>query len=790
MGNCGSLKDPPPNPDCVDLSHFELLKVVGKGGFGKVNAITQLDSQELLALKRIEKYRVIKSKTHLHMVWTERQIMSIVTSPFLCHLRYAFESDTELFLVMPFLQGGDLRFHLKERGRMSENTARFYGAQIILGLQELHRLHIVYRDLKPENVLLDDEGHIKVTDFGTPHTRAPHHRTTLTLHTTPSCYRVLTSLPPSPLPLRLCAGLACLLKEEDKRRTRGQAGTRGYMAPETMALQGYGLSVDYFSLGVMLYELLHGARPWKTIDANMAMMAMEGELDPLAAARTTSPTNPTTGPPPHPSTHPDDDEDDPDRPEEVRFSSRLSPDARSLLLGLLEFKPSHRLGAKRGWEEVKAHTFFAPIDWAAMQAKAIPPPFLPDLTHANCTPDADLADQLLDKKPKRIREEEQKVFEGWAWNTRISKDGGGGGGGGGGEGGGGGGGRGGIEGEGEAGEGGERKEGGEERDARDGDRGGEKSTVSTARTGAGDGADGDDPPASQVSAIVPNEAAVSSVANSSATRMPLLSPVASNSLFPSSTPASPPPEPTLHADGGGGGDGDEPTPIALPVAPLSPPSHTRVTPPPHLISPTGVVPLPMSLSLPSSSRPSLTGTGSSLLPSSATHRKSISTGALSLHAGEEGGGGRGGWRGWSGWGGDGEEEVDAEEEGAQADGQQPGGSGAHEEQLHTRSLPRSVAPHTKHHTITSICSPHTPSSDQPHTTRARLTARRPCSPTSLSLQLLPLSHPVHSTPSAAILSSHLPTLSLQPSTIIHHSLYIVGCPPVTDRISALTYLLS
>ena len=151
MGTCASVQDPPPNPDYVDLTHFELLKVVGKGGFGKVNAISHLHTHSLYALKRIEKYRVLKSKSHLHMVWTERKIMSIVQSPFLCALTWAFESDTELFLVMPFLQGGDLRFHLKERGRMSESHARFYTAQIVLGLQELHAKQIVYRDLKPES---------------------------------------------------------------------------------------------------------------------------------------------------------------------------------------------------------------------------------------------------------------------------------------------------------------------------------------------------------------------------------------------------------------------------------------------------------------------------------------------------------------------------------------------------------------------------------------------------------------------------------------------------------------
>ncbi len=187
------------------------------------------------------------------------------------------------------------------------------------------------------------------------------------------------------------------------------------MAPETMTLTGYGLSVDYFSLGVMIFELLHGTRPWKAIDANMAMLAIDGEVDPLAAVKRTS--DPSATPP-----HKEEEEDEGSEVDEIRFSSRLSPEAKSLLIGLLEFKPHHRLGSKRGWEEVKAHPFFHAIDWQAMQAKAIKPPFQPDLTHANCTPDADLADQLLDKTPKKIKDEEQKVFDGWSWNTKISHE--------------------------------------------------------------------------------------------------------------------------------------------------------------------------------------------------------------------------------------------------------------------------------------------------------------------------------------------------------------------------------
>src|SRR5438270_774612 len=115
---CGDSHDATPNPLEVDLTHFELLRVVGKGGFGKVNAVTRRGTDELYALKRIEKSVVLQSQAHLTNVWIERKIMSACHSNFLCHLIWAFQSPTELFLVMPFMQGGDLRYHLNSRGVM------------------------------------------------------------------------------------------------------------------------------------------------------------------------------------------------------------------------------------------------------------------------------------------------------------------------------------------------------------------------------------------------------------------------------------------------------------------------------------------------------------------------------------------------------------------------------------------------------------------------------------------------------------------------------------------------
>ncbi len=160
------------NPAAIDLSHFEVLKVIGEGGFGKVNAIRYYDNSLIYALKRLEKYSILKTGKHLiEMVWLEHTTLGkLSNSNFCLGLSYAFQSATELFLVMPYMQGGDLHYHLNTRGRMEINTAKFYAAQILLGIEELHNNNILYRDLKPQNILLDDKGNCKLSDFGLAYT--------------------------------------------------------------------------------------------------------------------------------------------------------------------------------------------------------------------------------------------------------------------------------------------------------------------------------------------------------------------------------------------------------------------------------------------------------------------------------------------------------------------------------------------------------------------------------------------------------------------------------------------
>jgi serine/threonine protein kinase len=204
MGACASSQSGP-NPDKIDLSHFKLLKVVGKGAFGKVNAVVNKNDTKqanLLAMKRLQKDGILRNKIYLEMVWIERKVMALCReSSFLTPLCHSFQNEEELFLVMPFLRGGDLRFYLEENGKMAIEQVKFYAAELICGLEDLHARHILYRDLKPENVLLDDEGHIHISDFG----------------------------------------LCVFLKQENEFQVRQGAGTIGYQSPEVCNRQLYGL---------------------------------------------------------------------------------------------------------------------------------------------------------------------------------------------------------------------------------------------------------------------------------------------------------------------------------------------------------------------------------------------------------------------------------------------------------------------------------------------------------------------------------------------------------------------
>jgi serine/threonine protein kinase len=204
----------------VTAQDFGIERVLGIGGFGKVYLVEHLSTGKKFAMKVLSKMLIKQLKQVAHTV-NERQILSKNTCPFLVRLHYAFQTPDRLFMVMDFAAGGELFMHIRESNHLTEERTKFYAAEILLALDWLHRKGVIYRDLKPENVLLDKDGHIKVSDFG------------------------LSKV-----------GL------NDSRQAFSICGTPEYMAPEVLEGEGHDKAVDYWSLGSLIYVMLSGTSPF------------------------------------------------------------------------------------------------------------------------------------------------------------------------------------------------------------------------------------------------------------------------------------------------------------------------------------------------------------------------------------------------------------------------------------------------------------------------------------------------------------------------------------------------
>ena len=289
-------------------SQFDLLKVIGQGGFGKVFLVKKnigKDKGCLYAMKVLEKatfklHDITKTKL-------ERNILTEVEHPFIVKLHYAFQTEGKLYLILDFMRGGDLftRLSNEKHRKLKEVDVRFYVAEIVLALEHLHKLGIIYRDLKSENLLLnlllDADGHISLTDFG-------------------------------------------LSKQNiEKIRSYTFCGTWDYMAPEIISGRGYSYAVDWWSLGILMYEMLVGRVPF------------DGKNKQERIYKVTR--------------------------SKVTYPDSLSVESTSLLKGLMNPNPVDRLGAgKVGAEEIKQHRFFASINWEDLFKKKISPPFKPTIS--------------------------------------------------------------------------------------------------------------------------------------------------------------------------------------------------------------------------------------------------------------------------------------------------------------------------------------------------------------------------------------------------------------------------
>lgn len=214
------------NPGKIKLGpqDFELKKVLGKGGYGKVFQVRKTsgrDANSFFAMKVLKKASIVTNQKDTAHTRAERNILEAVKHPFIVELVYAFQTGGKLYLILEYLSGGELFMHLEREGIFLEDTTCFYLSEIILALEHLHSLGIIYRDLKPENILLDAQGHVKLTDFG-----------------------------------------LCKEHIEGSIVTHTFCGTIEYMAPEILTRSGHGKAVDWWSLGALMFDMLTGVPPF------------------------------------------------------------------------------------------------------------------------------------------------------------------------------------------------------------------------------------------------------------------------------------------------------------------------------------------------------------------------------------------------------------------------------------------------------------------------------------------------------------------------------------------------
>ncbi|KAJ2781948.1 Serine/threonine-protein kinase [Coemansia interrupta] len=301
---CFNKKDSTP----LNIEQFDLLKVIGKGSFGKVMQVRKRDSNRIYAMKILSKSKIVMRSEVAHTL-AERNVLAKINHPFIVPLKFSFQTPEKLYLVLAFINGGELFHHLQREGRFDQHRSRFYAAELLSALDCLHSYNVIYRDLKPENILLDYSGHIALCDFG-----------------------------------------LCKLNMGDNETTNTFCGTPEYLAPELLQGRGYTKTVDWWTFGVLLYEMMTGLPPFYDENVNeMYRRILEDELV---------------------------------------FPPEMGNRAKSLLRGLLQRDPRHRLG-NNGAAEIKEQPFFAEINWDYLIGKQYEPPFKPSVASANDTSNFD-----------------------------------------------------------------------------------------------------------------------------------------------------------------------------------------------------------------------------------------------------------------------------------------------------------------------------------------------------------------------------------------------------------------
>lgn len=316
----------------VGPSSFAKCKLLGRGDVGKVFLVRQNASDKLYAMKVLSKKEMIK-RNKIKRVLAEQEILATSNHPFIVTLYHSFQSQDYLYFVMEYCSGGEFFRALQSRpGKcLDEDGSRFYAAEVVAALEYLHLMGFIYRDLKPENILLHDTGHIMLTDFDLSKEAIPRNDPSIVKSNSPNT--------PPAIDTKSC--IAHL-------RTNSFVGTEEYISPEIIKGCGHSCAVDWWTLGILLYEMLYGTTPFKGANRNETfsrILRIDVAFPDLMK---------TTGYKPP------------------------SNNCKSIVKKLLNKDENKRLGSRAGAADVKAHPFFGPINWALLRHQA--PPIIPTLS--------------------------------------------------------------------------------------------------------------------------------------------------------------------------------------------------------------------------------------------------------------------------------------------------------------------------------------------------------------------------------------------------------------------------
>ena len=326
MTAMGKLKE-------LTLESFKIISVLGKGTFGKVYLTELIDDGSLYAIKAIRKDVLIETE-QVESTKLERDILLECDHPFLCGMDYVFQNDMRLYFVMPFVRGGELYKHFLKNKRFPEHQVKFYAVQIALAIGYLHNKDIWHRDLKLENILIDETGYLKLIDFG----------------------------------------LAKILKETEMSQSFW--GTPEYLAPEMVSQKGHDKAVDWWALGVLIYEMLIGVTPFYNRSRNLMLMKIQQSKIIF--------------------------------PNKTKYRIDYSDEVQDVIWKLLAKKRGKRLGSIDDVEEVLMHPWFEDMNIDDILSRKADPPFIPSFDNET---DTKYFNTKLDFTTTVIPEEKMKEVE-------------------------------------------------------------------------------------------------------------------------------------------------------------------------------------------------------------------------------------------------------------------------------------------------------------------------------------------------------------------------------------------